>query len=113
MPHFKCVACKTRLHSPASRAELVGDLCPGCGSLLEPVGELAEIVGFRCIKSRVYAADGKAPGTHQRLADRVDDFIARRKASLARARLDAERWVDDGGSFRAEAVSLPRPETNP
>jgi hypothetical protein len=27
-----------------------------------------------------------------------------RAATLAQARLDAERWVDDGGSFRAEAV---------
>jgi hypothetical protein len=54
----------------------VGDLCPECGSPLEPVAQLAEIVGFRAIKSR-----------------------------------DAERWADDGGSFRADAVALPRPET--
>jgi hypothetical protein len=47
MPHFKCVACKTRLYSAVGPDDLVGDLCPGCGSLLEPVGELAEIVGFR------------------------------------------------------------------
>ncbi len=46
MPHFKCVACKTRLHSPAGPAR---DLCPGCGSPLEPVGDLAEIVGFQSI----------------------------------------------------------------
>jgi hypothetical protein len=50
MPHFKCVACRTRLYSAAAPADLVGDLCPGCGSLLEPVGELAEIVGFQAIK---------------------------------------------------------------
>jgi len=51
MPHFKCVACKTRLNRPAGADELVGDLCPGCGALLEPVGELAEIVGYQAIKS--------------------------------------------------------------
>jgi hypothetical protein len=50
MPHFKCVACRTRLYSASTRAELVGDLCPGCGALLEPVGGLAEIVGFQMIK---------------------------------------------------------------
>ncbi len=52
MPHFKCVGCRTRLHTEAAPADLVGDLCPECGSLLEPVSELAEIVGFRAIKPR-------------------------------------------------------------
>jgi hypothetical protein len=107
MPHFKCVACKNRLYSPGSPADLVGDLCPGCGSLLEPVGELAEVVGFRAIKSRDRAAEGGKSDTHERLADRVDDFIARRSAILDQARIDAERWVDDDGSFRAEALPLP------
>jgi hypothetical protein len=117
MPHFKCVACKTRLYSAAGPDDLVGDLCPGCGSLLEPVGELAEIVGFRAIKPRDSAAEDIPPGTHQRIADRVDDFFARREAILAQARLDAERWIDDGGRFSPEAVAaamaLPTPRENP
>jgi hypothetical protein len=111
MPHYKCVACKTRLRCAASPSDQVGDLCPGCGSLLEPVEQLAEIVGFRSIKSSESAADREAPGAHQRIAGRVDDFLARRDAILAQARLDAERWLDDGGSFRAEAAALARPET--
>jgi hypothetical protein len=113
MPHFKCVVCKTRLYSAADPADLVGDLCPGCGALLEPVGELAEIVGFRAIKHRDSVADDSPPGTHERIAGRVDDFFARREAILAQARLDAGRWVDDGGSFSpeavAEAIALPTP----
>jgi hypothetical protein len=117
MPHFKCLACKTRLYSAAAPPDLVGDLCPGCGSLLEPVGELAEIVGFRSIRSRDGAADERPLGRHQRIADRVDDFIARREAILTRARRDARRWIDDGGSFSpeavAEAMALPTPEENP
>jgi hypothetical protein len=117
MPHFKCVACRTRLYSAAAPAELVGDLCPGCGSLLEPVGELAEIVGFRAIKQRDGAAEDNPPGTHERIAGRVDDFFARREAILAQARLDAGRWVDDGGSFSpeavAEAMALPPPREYP
>jgi hypothetical protein len=52
MPHFKCVGCKTRLYSAAALADLDGDLCPGCGSLLEPVGDLREIVGFQSIRQR-------------------------------------------------------------
>jgi hypothetical protein len=102
MPHFKCLACKTRLHSPAGPA---GDLCPGCGSLLEPVGELAEIVGFRSIEPRAIAVDGGTPGTDRRSIDRVDDLIARREALLADTQLDAERWLDDDSSFSPEAVA--------
>jgi hypothetical protein len=117
MPHFKCVGCRTRLYSAAGPADLVGDLCPGCGSLLEPVGELAEIVGFQSIKPRDGAADGSRRRTHQRIAGRVDALFARRETILAQARLDAERWVDDGGSFSPEAVAqaaaLPKPEENP
>jgi hypothetical protein len=117
MPHFKCLACKARLYSAAGPDDLVGDLCPGCGSLLEPVGELAEIVGFRAIKHRESTADDSPPDTHQRIAGRVDDFFARREAILAQARLDAGPWVDDGGSFSpeavAEAVALPTPEEYP
>jgi hypothetical protein len=99
MPYFKCVACRTRLYRAAASADLVGDLCPGCGSLLEPVSERAEVVGFRRIRFRDNAADGGASSTHQRIADRFGDFIARREVFLAQARLDARRWVDDDGRF--------------
>ena len=105
MPHFKCVACKSRLYRAARPDDLVGDLCPGCGCLLEPVGELAEIVGFRAIKHRGSAADDGQPGTHQRIAGRVDNFFAGREAVLAQARLDAGRRADDGGSVSSDAVA--------
>jgi hypothetical protein len=78
------------------------------------VGELAEIVGFRAIKSRDRADDGGAPGNNERIAGHVEELIARR---ASRARLDAERWLDDGGSFSPEAVAeelaLPIPKENP
>jgi hypothetical protein len=47
MPHFKCEGCKARLYSASARADLGDDLCPRCGEPLEPVGALAEIVGFQ------------------------------------------------------------------
>lgn len=56
------------------------------------------------IKLRDSADDGGVVGTHRPLTDRLGDLIARRDAILAQARLDAERWIDDGGSFRSEAV---------
>jgi hypothetical protein len=59
MPHFKCEGCRTRLYSAAARADLVDDLCPGCGSLLEPVGELTEIVGFQSVKRVDYPFDSE------------------------------------------------------
>lgn len=117
MPHFKCVACKTRLYGAATPADVVGDLCPGCGSLLEPVGKLAEIVGFQSIKPRDGGADRSRPRGHQPIAGRVDALFARREAFLTQARLDAGRWVDDGGSFNQEAAAqaeaLPQPDENP
>ena len=48
MPHYKCVTCTIRLKaaggSPGS--------CEGCGSVLEPVGVLSEIVGYRLVQPR-------------------------------------------------------------
>ena len=112
MPHLKCVACRMRLESARATDDLVGELCPGCGSPLEPVSELAEIVGFRSFKQRDAAGEDTPPGTHERIAGRIDDAFARRAAVLAQA-IDAERWDDDGGSFgpeaAAQALALPRP----
>jgi Zn-finger nucleic acid-binding protein len=73
MPHLKCESCRTRLYLAASGDE-VGDLCPACGSLLEPVGELAELIGFQLIE---------CVGSHQRIADRLGDLIARRQEAYA------------------------------
>ncbi len=101
MPHFKCVPCQARLYRLTFPADLVGELCPGCGSLLEPVDELAEVVGFQSITSRDGADAGGTPGTHERIADRIGDLMARREARLA----DAGRWLDDSGSFSSEAVA--------
>jgi hypothetical protein len=98
-------------HAPVGgSAELVGDPCPGCGYPLEPAGALAEVVGYRSITPRNRAVDGGAAGPDQPRAARVGDFTARRNAIHAQARrdaLDAARWIDEGGSFRVEAVALP------
>jgi hypothetical protein len=113
MAHFKCADCRTRLHTTAGTPDPVGHLCPECGCLLEPVGKPSEVVGFRSIEPRDDALDGDALGTRKRLSERLGDLIAHRDATLAQARLDAQYWVDDGGSFRAEAVALPHPEIDP
>jgi len=86
MPHLKCESCRTRLYRAGS-SDQVGDLCPACGSLLEPVGQLVEIVGYRLIRS-AEAADGAASSPHQRIADQLAELIVRRQAARAEARLD-------------------------
>src|SRR4051812_27678698 len=78
MPHLKCEPCRNRLYRAGS-GDQVGDLCPACGSLLEPVGQLAELVGFQLAG----AAD-----SHQRVADQLGDLIVRRQSADAEARLD-------------------------
>ena len=57
MPHSKCVACKTRLDSSGAPADQVGELCPSCGGLLEPVASLVEVVGYRRITRRPSALE--------------------------------------------------------
>jgi len=100
----KCQVCRTRLYCAETPADVVGDLCPGCGSLLEPVGELAEIVGFRAITTRNGSGECGTPSTHQRLADRVGDLVTHRDTALTQARQDAEQWVDENRDSAAQTT---------
>lgn len=68
MPHSKCVACKTRLHSRGAPPSLVGELCPECGGLLEPVSSLSEVVGFRHITRRADPPDERGGAIAQSAA---------------------------------------------
>ena len=110
MAHFKCLTCRTRLHTPDSPADLVDEMCPHCGSAFERVGDLAELVGFRAIISHHRTAEGSRAGTHQSAVDRLGDLHERRTLR-AQSRLDGERWIHGGPFAAAEAVALPRPET--
>jgi hypothetical protein len=47
MPHYKCVTCTTRLVTGGRPGS-----CEGCGSVLEPVGALSEVVGYRLVQPR-------------------------------------------------------------
>jgi hypothetical protein len=52
MTYFKCTSCKARLYSVASPDSLARDLCPGCGTSLDPVGELVGARGYHSIAAR-------------------------------------------------------------
>jgi hypothetical protein len=113
MPHYSCVACQVRFHVPGSAAEVVEECCPECGSSLEPVAELSELVGYRSIKSPDSAAAGDAErsGSGQQIADLLDEFVTRRTAILERERFDPARWLDDSDRPAAAAVAMTPPET--
>jgi hypothetical protein len=106
MPHYKCAACKTRLHIAGGEfANLVRD-CRTCGSVLEPVVDLAELVGWRLVTPEC-ASEVDDQDSRQAMTERLDEFLARREVRLSHARLDALRWVDDGGSIRPDAGPWP------
>ena len=79
MPHLKCLACETRLQDTVSQADPIGDLCPVCGSLLEPVGDLGEIIGRRAIETCGSTSHSGASVAGQLIADRVGEITARRE----------------------------------
>jgi len=91
MPHFRCLACKTHLHSTESEVDQIGDLCPVCGSLMDPVGDLGEIVGYRAVETRGSTSHSGASGAGELIADEVGEIIARRELEHARVRLEIER----------------------
>jgi hypothetical protein len=89
-PHSKCPECKTRLDTTEGQAEPVGDLCPVCGSLLESVGDLGEIVASRVLETRgatLHSGSWRA----RQLIGRGGEIIARRELRHALVRLGIER----------------------
>jgi hypothetical protein len=105
MRHLKCLACKTCLRSADGEADPVGDLCPVCGSLLEPVGDLGEIVGYRVIETRGSTSRRGAAGAGDVIADGVREVIARRELEHARVRLEIESCDADSVGPQVQAVS--------
>ena len=109
MPHFKCLPCKTRLYSTESQADPIGHLCPVCGSLLEPGGDLGETVGYRVIETRGSMWHSGASGAGQLIADRVGEIIAQRELKHARVRLEIERCDADSVSPHVQPLALALP----
>ena len=62
MTHFNRLACGQGRHGTERQADPIGDPCPVCGSLLEPVGDLGEIVGYRVLETRGGTWDRGASG---------------------------------------------------
>jgi hypothetical protein len=91
--YLKCTSCKARLYSVATFDRLGGELCPACGAVLEPVGELAELFGYRSIEA---VADPTArPVASGVVVNRFTELLAARQEREAAAALEAELWLDD------------------
>lgn len=108
MPHCRCTTCKLRVRVPGRSTELVEVLCPECGSPLEPVADLSELIGYHTVASRGDRAESVRSGSHQP----IGAFLPRRTAlrERERDRLEAEQWLDDDDPI-AVAVTLPPPQT--
>lgn len=83
MPHYKCLTCRTRLRVSQPTVS-VRDLCPQCGSLLEPVGDLAEVIGFRAIAPVSGSVLASETSAQERIARRIGDFVTHRDRRHAR-----------------------------
>jgi len=106
MPRFKCQHCKTRFYSAAGPSDVFCDLCSKCGSMLVQAPDRNESLGIGTLTVRPSAADVAASVAHESVADRLGHVIARREVARAQARLDGERWADDGGSFAVDTRVL-------
>src|SRR5207244_3165774 len=110
MPQFNCTACGAGLYSAAAADDLIDPRCPTCGSGSHRVRapeRRARLRGARnashhSVTTRTYNAG------HQRIVDRFAEFMARGRPDEV-ARLDAERWLGDGGSFSSAVVARARP----
>jgi hypothetical protein len=80
MSRFKCSTCDSGFYSGASLANLNDKTCSVCGSPVETADE---------------------PTERQVLDDRLGHLIARREVARAQARVDTERWIDEGGHVPA------------
>jgi len=74
------------------------------GESLAQSGTFATYDAAHTAAGVVRDAAGSSRFEHRPAADRPVDLLARREAIRAHDASDAERWLDEGGSFNSEAV---------
>ena len=110
MPHLKCAECKIRLQSYESPEDGSHACCPACGRSLEPISDLAEVVGFQAV-----SAEGSRTFGYQRLADRLGHMRRNRIGWPAQPPLDLPRWLEEPDNYAPEALAqaLALPPSDP
>lgn len=81
MAHSKCLSCRARVWREGSSLD---DLCPGCGGPLEPVNDLSEIIGLRCLRARPRGPRHSSTERFERTSARIREQIARNDAERQR-----------------------------
>jgi hypothetical protein len=117
MPYLDCLACSTRLYRTDCQADPIGDLCPDCGSLLEPVGDLGEIVRFRVIETRgstsQHSTSSTSPDGASRagrlIVGRVREIIARGELKHAPIRPESKAATLTLSAQQSESLALALP----
>ena len=94
--HLSCQDCRIRVRASAPEIALLEGRCPICGADLNAVPFPSGVLGFRSFDLDALSQRG----TSDRLPAPANptDLVARREAAVARDRVDAGRWSDDGGS---------------
>jgi hypothetical protein len=91
MPHSKCLRCRSRVWHDSAAGTVATNLCPGCGSELEPVLDLSELVGLRALQPRPHDEHRHDPDRSQRISQQIRETIARHDAAR-------RRGLDRGGT---------------
>jgi hypothetical protein len=95
VPHLKCDACKARVRHASDATDLTA-CCPLCGSPLEAVAALSEIVGYRAVvpePEQPASPDAVSRAGHERLAEKVAEIIAGRRSAQRALRSEVDRWA--------------------
>jgi hypothetical protein len=80
MAHSKCLPCNARVWREGSP----DDLCPGCGGPLQPISDLSELVGLRCLRARPTGRRHSSPERFERISEQIRQQIARNDAERQR-----------------------------
>jgi hypothetical protein len=101
--HLSCPACRIRVLANDPEIDLLQGGCPICEATLRAVSSASEVVGFRSFDLGELSGAGSSGAPHT--VGHRDDFMTRRRAALKGDELDAQRWLDEGGSLPIEAVA--------
>jgi hypothetical protein len=101
--HLSCAGCRIRVLANAPEIDLLEGSCPICGATLRPASSASGVMGFRSFDLDGLSDGGSSEAPHA--VGRPVDLQARRGPAVTRDAFDAQRSLDEGGSFRSEAAA--------
>jgi len=101
--HLSCPDCRIRVRGNAPAIDLLEGTCPICSARLRLASSASGVMGFRLFDLDPLS-DGGLSGAPPAVG-RPGDFVGHHGAAVARDDRDAQRWLDEGGSFPSKAVA--------